>query len=188
MGPLTRDEEVALIRRAKAGDRAAEDRLVVKHTGLVKSLIRPFRGRGVDYEDLVQVGFLELVVTVRRFDPERGTRLSTYATPRVRKALAVAVAKAERARLDLVDSYDRVGHPSVVDPPPAEALLLEDVEAACAACLTDGELAVLGMRYGGAKEMSHAAIALLTGRSKSAVGRTKRRAIGKLKRHLQPAA
>lgn len=185
---LARDEEVALARLALAGDRSAEGRLVCEHLALVRSLLKPFRDRGLDVEDLEQIGMLAVLGSVRRFDLDRGARLSTYATPRIRKAMQKAVAAAERNRLDLVDSYDRIGPPAIVDPEPEESLLVVEVEAACEACLTADERAVVGMHYGGVRGLSYGDISLMTGRSKQAVGRTKRRAVAKLKRHLQPAA
>lgn len=188
MGPLSRDEEVTLARRALSGDAAAEERLMAKHLGLVKSLIKPMRDRGVDYDDLLQVGLLAMVLTIRRYDPERGTRLSTYATPRVRKALAREVAKARKRHLHLVDPLELISHPSVEDPDPDDSLTLDDVESACEVCLTDEEQAVVEMRYTGIRELSYREISLLTGRSKTSVFRTQRRAVSKLKDHLQPAA
>jgi RNA polymerase sigma-32 factor len=56
-----------------------EARLVASQTGLVWKLARSHRLRGPDLEDLVQEGLLGLLVAVRRFDPGRGVRLSTYA-------------------------------------------------------------------------------------------------------------
>lgn len=188
MGPLSRDEEVTLARRALAGDSAAEGRLVAKHTGLVKSLAKPMRGRGVSFDDLVQIGLLAMLVAIRRFDPDRGNRLSTYATPWVRRDLTNAVLDADRKRLHLVDSYDRVGQPVVDDPEPEDSLVLEDVEVAFEACLTEDEQTVLGMHYGGVRGMSYRDIGLMTGRSKHKVGRIKRRAVAKLRAHFQPAA
>ncbi len=99
-----------------------------------------------------------------------------------------AVLDAERKWLLLVESYDRIGQPMVDDPEPEDSLVLEDVEAACEACLTADEQAVVGMHYGGVRGMSYGDIGVMTGRSKHKVGRIKRRAVAKLRAHFQPAA
>ena len=60
---------------------AATTRLVLLNTGLVRSIALRFRERGVELEDLMQIGTLGLLKAIRSFDLERGTELSTYAVP-----------------------------------------------------------------------------------------------------------
>ena len=59
------------------------DQLVVMHQNLVRFLAGKFANRGEPLEDLVQVGVIGLINAVDRFDPERGTKFSTYATPTI---------------------------------------------------------------------------------------------------------
>ena len=70
-----------LIRRAQEGESEALDRLVSENTGLVRSIALRFTGRGVDYEDLCQIGYIGMIRAIRNFDLERGTAFSTYAVP-----------------------------------------------------------------------------------------------------------
>ena len=49
--------------------------------GLVRSIALRFRGRGTEYEDLVQIGTIGMLKAIRSFDPERGYAFSTYAVP-----------------------------------------------------------------------------------------------------------
>ncbi len=63
------------------GAAAAMERLVEANTGLVKKIALRFTGRGVELDDLVQIGTIGLVKAIRSFDCERGTQLSTYAVP-----------------------------------------------------------------------------------------------------------
>ncbi len=70
-----------LIKKAKSGDTEALDFLVNKNTGLVRSIALRFSGRGVDYEDLCQIGHIGMLKAIRNFDIERGTQFSTYAVP-----------------------------------------------------------------------------------------------------------
>lgn len=77
---LTRDQEVALSRRWQAHqDETALHALVASHTRLVVSMARKFRGYGLPVGDLIQEGNMGLLQAIRRFDPERGFRLATYA-------------------------------------------------------------------------------------------------------------
>lgn len=73
--------KAALIERAKGGDEAALSILVDENTGLVRSIAVRFTGRGVDYDDLCQIGHIGMIKAIRNFDLERGTAFSTYAVP-----------------------------------------------------------------------------------------------------------
>lgn len=65
----------------KAGDTAAESKLVQMNSGLVNGIAHRFRGRGTDFEDLVQIGNIGLLKAIRSFDVTRGNAFSTYAVP-----------------------------------------------------------------------------------------------------------
>lgn len=67
----------------KTGDPALRERLIADHMKLVRYLARKFANRGEPLEDLIQVGSLGLLNAVDRFDPSRGTRFVTYATPTI---------------------------------------------------------------------------------------------------------
>ncbi len=72
-----------LLEAARAGDNDACTRLLEENTGLVWSVVRRYFGRGVDPEDLYQLGCLGFVKAVRGFDPAFGTQFSTYAVPKI---------------------------------------------------------------------------------------------------------
>ena len=57
--------------------------IVEKYLYMVDILIRKYLGKGVDYDDLYQVGALALVQAVERFDPDKGFEFSTFATPTI---------------------------------------------------------------------------------------------------------
>ena len=63
------------------GDAAAEERIMELNAGLVNGIAYRFRGRGVDYDDLRQIGSIGLLKAIRSFEPERGFAFSTYAVP-----------------------------------------------------------------------------------------------------------
>ena len=59
----------------------ATEELVKANMGLVRSIALRFRGRGTEYEDLVQIGTIGMLKAIRTFEIERGTVFSTYAVP-----------------------------------------------------------------------------------------------------------
>lgn len=68
---------------AKAGDREAAERLVEENAGLIWSVVRRFFGRGVEPDDLYQLGCLGFLKAIEGFDSEFGTQFSTYAVPKI---------------------------------------------------------------------------------------------------------
>lgn len=77
---LTQEEETSFARRwRQQGDREAAYRLVTSHLRLVAKIAMRYRGYGLPVADIISEGNIGLMQAVRRFDPERGIRLSTYA-------------------------------------------------------------------------------------------------------------
>ena len=74
-------DNIELIKRSQNGDRTATEELVKNNAGLVQSIAVKFSGRGVDFEDLVQIGNIGMLKAIRSFDLERGVVFSTYAVP-----------------------------------------------------------------------------------------------------------
>jgi len=72
-----------LIRLAQSGDRDASERLVTENSGLIWSIARRFIGRGVETEDLYQLGCMGFLKAVEGFDTAFGTQFSTYAVPKI---------------------------------------------------------------------------------------------------------
>lgn len=81
-------EEALLFERVAAGDTSAEQELVHRHLPLVRSIARKYRTPGADMEDMVQEGAAGLVRAIRKFEPERGFRFSTYAHWWIRQAIS----------------------------------------------------------------------------------------------------
>ena len=71
------------LRLAQAGDKAAAERLVEENSGLIWSVARRFFGRGVEPDDLYQLGCLGFLKAIAGFDPDFGTQFSTYAVPKI---------------------------------------------------------------------------------------------------------
>ena len=72
-----------LLRAAQEGDRDACEQAVVENNGLIWSIVRRYYGRGVDPDDLYQLGCLGFLKAVKGFDFSYGTCFSTYAVPKI---------------------------------------------------------------------------------------------------------
>jgi len=72
-----------LIRAVQNGDQDAAQQMIVENSGLVWSIARRFFGRGVDSDDLYQIGCIGFIKAMQGFDPEFGTQFSTYAVPKI---------------------------------------------------------------------------------------------------------
>ena len=71
------------LRAARQGDREAAGRLLEENSGLIWSVARRYFGRGVEAEDLYQLGCLGFLKAIEGFDEAFGTRFSTYAVPKI---------------------------------------------------------------------------------------------------------
>lgn len=72
-----------LLRAAQEGDRQACERMVEENNGLIWSIVRRYYGRGVEADDLYQLGCLGFLKAVQGFDFTYGTCFSTYAVPKI---------------------------------------------------------------------------------------------------------
>ena len=89
---LTAAEEQRLAHRLRAGDVRARDELIRCNARLVMSIAMPYRHRGLEMDDLFQEGVIGLGKAIDRFNPDKGYRLSTYATWWIMQAVQRAAA------------------------------------------------------------------------------------------------
>lgn len=75
------DDNILLLQKVKSGESDAERELIEKNTGLVHSVVRRFLYSGTEYDDLVQIGMIGLIKSIRNFDCTKGVMFSTYAVP-----------------------------------------------------------------------------------------------------------
>ena len=73
----------ALLQAAREGDSQACEQVLLENNGLIWSVVRRYYGRGVEPDDLYQLGCLGFLKAVRGFDPAFGTQFSTYAVPKI---------------------------------------------------------------------------------------------------------
>jgi RNA polymerase primary sigma factor len=128
---LTADDEKMLSRRISAGDALARDRMVRANLRLVVNIARGYNGRGLPLPDLIEEGNLGLMRAVEGFDPDMGTRFSTYAsywikqsikralvntakTIRVPAYMVELMSKWRRASIELTEELNRTPTPEEI--------------------------------------------------------------------------
>ncbi len=80
---LGQEETLNLIRLAKMSDDKAKETLITENMPLIKSIVRRYKNKLVDYEDLISLGTLGLVKAINNFNVEYGVKFSTYAVPMI---------------------------------------------------------------------------------------------------------
>ena len=76
---LSEEETRSLIALARSGQAEAAEKLLKHNSRLIKSIVLRFEGRGVEFDDLYQIGSLGMLKAIDRFDPAKGVKFSTYA-------------------------------------------------------------------------------------------------------------
>ncbi len=80
---LGHEETLDLIKLAQAGDEAAKNTLIEENSPLVKCVIKRFVGKGVEYDDLYQLGCLGFIKAINHFDTKFNVKFSTYVVPMI---------------------------------------------------------------------------------------------------------
>lgn len=110
---LTPQEEVVLAARIKQGDLEAEQHLIKANLRLVVKIARDYDGLGLPLLDLIDEGNIGLMKAVKRFDPAKGGKLSTYGAWWIKQSIKRALAnqaKMIRLPVHLVDKISRMRH------------------------------------------------------------------------------
>ena len=141
---MSSDHRTALIQAAQAGDQNASQQLVEENTGLIWSVVRRYTHRGVESEDLFQLGCLGFLKAVQGFDTQYGTQFSTYAVPKIAgeirrflrddgmvkvgRGMKEQALTIYRARIQLLEALGR--EPALSELAQATGLTPEDIAAA----------------------------------------------------------
>ena len=80
---LSHEETLKLISMAQKGDEQAKQKLVNENSPLIKSIIKRFVGKGIEYDDLFQLGALGFVKAINNFQTEYNVKFSTYVVPMI---------------------------------------------------------------------------------------------------------
>ena len=74
---------VQLVEKAQQGDQEAKSVLIEENSPLIKSVIKRFRDKGVEYDDLFQIGCMGFLKAIKNFNADFGVKFSTYVVPMV---------------------------------------------------------------------------------------------------------
>ncbi|MBO5714221.1 MAG: SigB/SigF/SigG family RNA polymerase sigma factor [Clostridia bacterium] len=77
------DNQLELIRLAKIGNESAKETLFNQNSPLIKSIIRKFVGKGIEYDDLYQIACIGFLKAINNFDYSFGVKFSTYSVPMI---------------------------------------------------------------------------------------------------------
>ena len=202
--PLTREEEVNLVRRINAGDRQARDTMIERNLRLVVYIARKFENTGISIEDLISIGTIGLIKAVNSFNPEKNIKLATYASRCIENEILMVLRKTNRLKLEV--SFDE---PLNTDWDGNELLLSDilgtepdlvsrdldsDIEKQmlynAIRALNPREKSIVSLRYGLGAEKEHTQkeVADMMGISQSYISRLEKRIIEKLKEELRKMA
>ena len=202
--PLSREEEVALMRRCNAGDSVARATLIERNLRLVVYISRKFENTGISIEDLISIGAIGLIKAVNSFDPDKNIKLATYASRCIENEILMVLRKTNRLKLEV--SFDE---PLNTDWDGNELLLSDilgtepdlvskdldaDIEKQMLHVAIDKlnprEKYIVGLRYGLGEDKEHTQkeVADMMGISQSYISRLEKRIIGKLREELAKMA
>jgi len=150
-GGFNRQAEAALYRSAQAGSPESLDRLLRQHEGLVRQIVAHQQLCGLPFEEALQAGRIGLWRAIEGYDPQRGTRFSTYAYPAIIRQVWDAVRRKcawERRQVpeDLLGVYFEAN--SADDRQKAEWEEVEDRLRGMVAGLPERQAEVIRRRYG----------------------------------------
>jgi RNA polymerase primary sigma factor len=107
---LTPQEEIALARRIKRGDKRAREHMIKANLRLVVKIARDYEGLGLPLLDLISEGNIGLMKGVERFDPGKGAKLSTYASWWIKQSMKRALANQSKTIRLPIHVVDKVAH------------------------------------------------------------------------------
>jgi RNA polymerase primary sigma factor len=107
---LTPKEEMALARRIRRGDRKAREQMITANLRLVVKIARDYESFGLPLLDLINEGNIGLMKGVERFDPDKGAKLSTYASLWIKQAIRRALSNQSKTIRLPVHVVDKMTH------------------------------------------------------------------------------
>ncbi|HCX72495.1 MAG TPA: RNA polymerase subunit sigma [Candidatus Cloacimonas sp.] len=94
--PLSREEEQKLARRAKAGDKKAEEKLVLHNLKFVVKIAARYQNRGLSLSELISEGNVGLIKAIHKFEPDKHNKLISYAVWWIRQSIMQAISNQNR--------------------------------------------------------------------------------------------
>lgn len=199
--PLSKDEELALLKDYSKGSEKARNILIERNLRLVAHIVKKYNNTGKDMDDLISIGTIGLIKAISTFDASKGTRLATYAARCIENEILMTIRASKKSKGEVY-----LQEPIGMDKEGNEISLLdilrtdnEDISdeihlkfqqkklhEAINKVLKDREKKILELRYGLVDGvcMTQREIASMLGISRSYVSRIEKRAIDKLNKAL----
>ena len=113
---LNQDVLLDYIRKAKKGDNKAKEIVFSENSPLLKCIIKRFKGKGVEYDDLYQIASIGFLKAIKNFNEDFGVKFSTYIVPMVvgeikrymRDNGAIKVSRAIKSQNLKINNYGRI--------------------------------------------------------------------------------
>ena len=195
--PLSKEEELKYLVRAKAGDEEARNILIEHNLRLVVFLAKKYENTTYDIEDLVSIGSIGLIKGINTYKIDKNIKLATYASRCISNEILMVLRKnkRKRAEVSLEDAlnYDAEGNELHLEdilgtdenlvPNEYEKQVDKEVLAKEIQVLPDRDKEIMTLRYGlnNTKEYTQKEVAVMLGISQSYISRIEKKVIRKLK-------
>lgn len=199
--PLSAKEERDYLARAAEGDLEARNILIERNLRLVAHIMKKYYTQASDQEDLISIGTIGLIKGISTFQPEKGTRLATYAARCIENEILMHFRGQKKSATDVsLSDYIETGKDgtslSLMDvvcsdedvfEQLSEQELIGRMSRAVQTVLEPREREILRMRYGlsGATPLTQREVAEQCGISRSYVSRIEKKALRKLREELE---
>lgn len=195
--PLSKEEELKYLVKAKAGDEEARNILIEHNLRLVVFLAKKYENTTYDIEDLVSIGSIGLIKGINTYKIDKNIKLATYASRCISNEILMFLRKnkRKRAEVSLEDAlnYDAEGNelhledilgtdenlvPNEYEKQVDKEVLAKEIEV-----LPDRDKEIMTLRYGlnNTKEYTQKEVAVMLGISQSYISRIEKKVIRKLK-------
>lgn len=199
--PLSAKEERDYLARAAEGDLEARNILIERNLRLVAHIMKKYYTQASDQEDLISIGTIGLIKGISTFQPEKGTRLATYAARCIENEILMHFRGQKKSATDVslsdyietrkdgtsLSLMDVVCSDEDVFEQLSEQELIGRMSRAVQTVLEPREREILRMRYGlsGATPLTQREVAEQCGISRSYVSRIEKKALRKLREELE---
>lgn len=199
--PLSREEEEKYLKLYSEGDDKARNILIERNLRLVAHIVKKYSNTGKETEDLISIGTIGLIKAISTYNPDKGTRLATYAARCIENEILMTIRSTKKTKIELslhepigmdkegneINLLDILG--SDVDEILDEVdlkLQIKKLYKAINQVLKDREKVIIELRYGliDGSCKTQREIAAMLGISRSYVSRIETRALAKLNKCL----
>ena len=149
--PLNAKDEQEIGRKIIEGDKTELDRLVRANLKFVVTIAKPYRGKGVPFDELISEGNMGLITAAMKFDPSKGCKFITYAVYWVKSYINKRIANVTSENAAMNNIYDKIKATSSICENEEE--ILQNVSASTAVeditkCLNEREYEMVSMYFG----------------------------------------